>query len=253
MGARMSSSAWHTSIGSTVHSFIYSSHSFLSFLHLFSPISTVSIRWDLIPQHLTWIPQVKSTLLSIGLSSGKERERVRARSVQNVKEGALGWIPKSYPLCFSVDGGKKSRTTINAEQTHRSRWAQRPRDGRQGSASRGQGWRVLGGDRGCGGIAGHEICCSSVHVCCSGCYSGTVDVQRLAVLLRSMEHAEVHFLSAFASVHRARTHSRARTHTGQGTHDHMFIPNCVMMRWKQPELDNHTTHMYLDDPVYIHK
>lgn len=33
----------------------------------------------------------------------------------------------------------------------------------------------------------------------------------------------------------------------------MFIPNCVMMLWKQPELDNHNAHMYLDVPVYIYK
>lgn len=31
-----------------------------------------------------------------------------------------------------------------------------------------------------------------VVVCCSIRHSGTVDVQRLAVLLRSMEHAEEH-------------------------------------------------------------
>lgn len=137
---------------------------------------------------------------------------MRARSVRNVKEGALGRIPKSYPLCFSVDGGKKSRTTIGAEQTHRSRWAQGPRDGRQGSIARGQGWRALGGEGGGGGRR-TWVRCSSVHVCCSGCYSGTVDVQRLAVLLRSMEHAEVHFLSPSPGVHRARTHALTRTHT----------------------------------------
>lgn len=35
-------------------------------------------------------------------------------------------------------------------------------------------------------------CCSTDLVCCSVWCSGTVDVQRLAVLLRSMERAEVH-------------------------------------------------------------
>lgn len=65
--------------------------------------SAINTRPNII---LPEIPQDKSTLLSISLSSGKEWERVQARSVRNVKEEALGWIPKSYPLQFSVDGGK---------------------------------------------------------------------------------------------------------------------------------------------------
>lgn len=213
---------------------MYSSTSFLSFSHLFSPILTVSIRWDLSPRHLTWIPQVKSTLLSIGLSSGKERERVRARSVQNVKEGALGWIPKSYPLCFSVDGGKKSRTTISAEQTHRSWWAQRPRDGRQESVSRGQGWRVLGGDRGQGRGMRDMILlqlrpCLLFWLlfwncgCAEACSTATVNGTCWSALSFSAR-----------SVHCARTHSLTRTHThSEGTHDHMLVSSCMMTRWER--------------------
>ena len=45
------------------------------------------------------------------------------------------------------------------------------------------------GDRGGSGIRGR---CNAVLVCCSIRHSGTVDVQRLAVLLWSMEHAEAH-------------------------------------------------------------
>lgn len=45
------------------------------------------------------------------------------------------------------------------------------------------------GDGGGSGIRGR---CTTVLVCCSIRRSGTVDVQRLAVLLWSMEHAEVH-------------------------------------------------------------
>lgn len=82
-------------------------------------------------------------------------------------------------------------------------------------------------------------------------------MQRLAVLLWSMEHAEVHFLSAMPSVHHApthtRTHSRPRTHTEQGTHDHTCNPYSVMTLWKQPELDDCTTHLCLVDPVDIYK
>lgn len=61
-----------------------------------------------------------------------------------------------------------------------------------GSISGGQGIRgeamVLGEGRG-SGMRGH---CSAVLVCCSTRHSGTVDVQRLAVLPWSMEHAEAH-------------------------------------------------------------
>lgn len=141
---------------------------------------------------------------------------MRARSVRNVKEGALGRIPKSYPLCFSVDGGKKSRTTIGAEQTHRSRWAQGPRDGRQGSIARGQGWRALGGEGG-GVVAGHESAAAP-----------SMSVVLAAILelwmCRGLQYCYgqwnmlkcTFFHRCPACVVHARTHSRARTHTEQG-------------------------------------
>ena len=97
---------------------------------------------------LTCIPQDISTLLSISLSSGKEWERVQARSERNVKEEALGWIPKSYPPHFSVDGGKILEKTISTEQMHLSwrakghvtllHWTTWEYFGGQGN---GEGWR----------------------------------------------------------------------------------------------------------------
>lgn len=213
--------------------------------------------WDLIPQHLTWIPQVKSTLLSIGLSSGKERERVRARSVRNVKEGALGWIPKSYPLCFSVDGGKKSRTTIGAEQTHRSRWAQWPRDRRQGSVSRGQGLGGAGrGQRwGVGGSWDMSLLqlrpcllfwllfwnCGCAEACSTATVNGTCwSALSFSVAQRA---SSTHTLT-YAHAH---TQRRGRTSTCCPK----LCDDAVETAWAgQP---NHNPHMYLGNPVDIYK
>lgn len=240
----------HWLVSSLFHLFI---NFFSSFSRLFSPILTASIRWDLIPQHLTWIPQVKSTLLSIGLSSGKVRERVRARSVRNVKEGALGWIPKSYPLCFSVDGGKKSRTTIGTEQTHRSWWAQWPRDGRQGSVSRGQGWRLLGGDRG-GGVAGHGSAAAP-----------SMSVVLAAILelwmCRGLQYCYgqwnmlkcTFFQRCPACIEHGHTHLRAGTHRGGDAwarYPKLCDDVVETARAGQP---NHNSHTYLDDTVDICK
>lgn len=57
------------------------------------------------------------------------------------------------------------------------------------------GWGAWRGDGvwGGGGLRGGYVGrCTTVLVCCSVRPSGTVDVQRLAVLLQSMQHAEVH-------------------------------------------------------------
>lgn len=112
----------------------------------------------------------------------------------------------------------------------------------------GGGW----GARACG-IRGR---CSPVHVCCSGRHSGTVDVQRLAVLLRSMEHAEVH--TFFQRLPGCIMHTHTDTHTEE-THDQRVIhvhPDCVMTLWKQRPAGKrllNKVNMDLHVSVYISK
>lgn len=64
--------------------------------------SAIHKRPVIILPEILWINQPSS----VSLYSVKEWERVHARSVQSVKEEALGQIPKGYPLKFFVDGGK---------------------------------------------------------------------------------------------------------------------------------------------------
>lgn len=83
------------------------------------------------------------------------------------------------------------------------------------------GVRGEGRGDGVGGGCGIWGCCTTVLVCCSVRYSGTVDVQRLAVLLWSMEHAEVHTFFQCGLGVVMRTHTRLeQTHDQRAIHVH---------------------------------
>lgn len=165
-------------------------------MHLLAWVESAIVKRKTTPHQPTWIPQDIRTLLRISPSSGREWERVQTRSEQIVKEEAVGWIPKGYHPNFLLMEAKSFKT-ISTEQMHLSWWATShvtylhwttwESFGERGEGMMGgEGWWC--GHGGGSGIRGH---CSTVLVCCSISHSGTVDVQMLAVLLWSMEYAEV--------------------------------------------------------------